>query len=398
MRKRRRASNGGINTRLRASGKWSFYYTASKGKIVERGGFESKETAYEAGLKSFNDYKHGNIGLTSEKVLVNDYIEHWLWKVKSAEVRLQTIECDELRAHAQLYPFFEGIFLQDVTPALVAGFVRKMYERGLSKRYISMCLNLLCQAMKHAVYPLQLIESNPARDIGAPRNAPTDITERQIIGAGKWDELINERFPWGNRLHVPLMLMYHTGMRVSEAVGLTWDCVDLERGTISVRRQLVKHKGWNELAAPKTRTSIRDIRIGGTLVEFLKRWREAQRTVNIWIDKAGKITQGGEVAANAERVAMVCTNASGRMVSRNIVEHSLRAEGVNPHSFRHTYATRCEEAGISAKAVAAQLGHKNIAITQNLYTHVTEKMKEDAALALEKYTYRLANDREKQKR
>lgn len=50
MRKRRRASNGGVNLRQRASGKWAYYFTASNKHIVERGGFATKEEARQAGI------------------------------------------------------------------------------------------------------------------------------------------------------------------------------------------------------------------------------------------------------------------------------------------------------------------------------------------------------------
>ena len=57
----------------------------------------------------------------------------------------------------------------------------------------------------------------------------------------------------------------------------------------------------------------------------------------------------------------------------------LLGEGLNAHSFRHTHTTQLAEIGVSAKAIAGRLGHADATITQNLYTHNTEKLQEETA-------------------
>ncbi|MBR4695805.1 MAG: tyrosine-type recombinase/integrase, partial [Selenomonadaceae bacterium] len=72
-------------------------------------------------------------------------------------------------------------------------------------------------------------------------------------------------------------------------------------------------------------------------------------------------------------------NANGRPVSRMTVMKKLRSEGLNSHSFRHSHATLLVEAGAPLKGVAGRLGHKQIEITDSIYTHNTEKMQRDTA-------------------
>ena len=75
----------------------------------------------------------------------------------------------------------------------------------------------------------------------------------------------------------------------------------------------------------------------------------------------------------------MCVKTDGQLVLRERLTKLLYAEGLNAHSFRHTHATQLIEGGAKAKAVAGRLGHTNTQITQNLYTHNTLKLQEEAA-------------------
>ena len=81
----------------------------------------------------------------------------------------------------------------------------------------------------------------------------------------------------------------------------------------------------------------------------------------------------------AEKVTLICVRENGRLYLDEYVSKILRKEGLNAHSFRHTHTTQLVENGAPIKAVAGRLGHSNTQITQNLYTHNTEKLQETAA-------------------
>ena len=84
--------------RTRKRGKtWSYIFEAGKkedGKrrVVEKGGFPSKEAAYDAGTAAYTDWKHGNIGITSENITVADFLQNWLDNVAAMNVRATTFE------------------------------------------------------------------------------------------------------------------------------------------------------------------------------------------------------------------------------------------------------------------------------------------------------------------
>ncbi|MBR2518723.1 MAG: tyrosine-type recombinase/integrase [Selenomonadaceae bacterium] len=81
---------------------------------------------------------------------------------------------------------------------------------------------------------------------------------------------------------------------------------------------------------------------------------------------------------------MVCTRRTGDTLLRGTDIRILHKEHINAHSFRHTHATMLIENGATSKDVAYRLGHANAIITQNLYTHNTEKLQEDTAAIFNK--------------
>jgi len=139
----------------------------------------------------------------------------------------------------------------------------------------------------------------------------------------------------------------------------------------------------------KTRTSERYIIVDDYLLEELRRWRE-QQIVNekelggayicVYKCNDGSIRRAakGFPVADAERITLICTNLKGAYVPKEVLVTQLKKVGVNTHSFRHTHATQLIENGAQAKAVASRLGHSNVLITQNLYTHNTLKLQEEA--------------------
>ena len=162
--------------RTRKRGKtYSYIFEAGKKpngkrKVVEKGGFSTKKDAYNAGVAAYTDWKHGNIG---------------------------------------------NIQLQEVTPAILDNWMRSLQSVGYSKGILSDIHSLLHHALNYAVYPAELISSNPANYIKVPKKAPTNIVKRHIITPEKLSELLEEN-PFGSPYYIPILLLYHTGMRIGK--------------------------------------------------------------------------------------------------------------------------------------------------------------------------------------
>ena len=386
--------------RIRKRGKtFSFIFEAGKvdgkRKVVEKGGFPTKDAAYKAGVEAYNDYLHGNIGITSEKVTLREFIESWLKNVASVNVRATTMQGYSSYAKKQILPTLGDYAVQDLTPAILDKWIRQLQQRGYSKGMLNNTYAVLSQVLDYAVYPAQLINSNPAKYIKIPKNAPRNIVKRTIISPEQFVALL-EQFPFGTSYHMPLMLMYYTGMRISEALGLSWSDIDFSAKRITLRRQLLQISKRGFFLSPlKTEASNRYIIISDALISKLKRWRaeqfsnEAQRGdsyVCLYLEEGGHLIRQSKIfGAAGERVKLVCTHPNGQLLNKATLGVKLRELGLNAHSFRHTHATQLIQHGAAAKAVASRLGHANVLITQNLYTHNTLSLQQEVAAIFDEF-------------
>lgn len=383
---------------------WSYAFEAGKTedgkrKVIEKGGFPTREDAYDAGVAAYTDWRHGNIGIVTETITVKTFIRNWLDNVAVLNVRRTTLGEYEVIARNWIFPYFNGVTVQSLTPILLDKWIRTLAKNKLSRNSIRNAYILLHQVLNYAVHPAGLISSNPSEYIKLPRTTPTGIIKRTIISQEKFNEIIG-RYPFGTPLHVPLLLLYHTGIRQGEMVGLSWDNIDLKHHTITIVQQITYHtiqKEWH-FSPLKTDSSNRQFVIDNFLVEKLSQWKEQQEKneklygdsyVHIYRDTGHddeliQMSKGLEQQPEWVRVPLVCTWKTGKVVSVHYLSMHLRKEGLNAHSFRHTHATTLIENGATPKGVAGRLGHQNAVITQNLYTHNTEKLQRDTAAVFEK--------------
>lgn len=364
--------------------------TTGKRKMIEKGGYATEQEAYDAGVAAYADWKSGNIGITSERILLRDYLTAWLENVAKPSIAQGTYINYRSVLHARIIPYLGGLVLQDVHPRDIDAWVKHLAAEGLAKRTIEVIKTILSTALKYAVYPAEIIASNPCTGISIPRSAPIKLTQRVIISPEIFATVL-EKCPFGHRCHIPLLLAYHTGARIGEILGLTWDDIDLQDGVLHIRYQLATRSQQGQLyyTPPKTESSKRTILIDRVLLTALRRWKMTQAQNELYFGDAYQIIYGngtGQLRTapkieapteDAKRLPFVCTDDFGLPVLYDAVRYVLHPFGLNAHSFRHTHATKLIEAGAKPVDVAARLGHVNPTITQNLYTHDTEEMQRE---------------------
>lgn len=361
-------------------------------KRIEKGGFLSKEDAYNAGVAAFTDWKHGNIGIVSNHITLKEYMDNWLQGVAAINVRESSLSQYQKMTKYHVTPLIGDIDIQDITPAVLDRWMRKLASEGLAFKTLKLILAVLRQALNYAVYPSNLIQSNPALYIKIPRIAPKDLVERKIISPQEFDKLM-EYFPDGHVMHIPTLLLYHTGMRVAEVAGLRWRDIDLKNLTISVNQQIryMSREKKHCLTLPKTTSSVRTFTIDTTLARELAAWKKVQARnemaqgahyVCVYAENDGtlhNLTKSLRADAELTRIDLVCTKPNGHSYPVDSIRKALSARGYNSHSFRHTHATLLVEAGATLKGVANRLGQATTQMTESVYTHVTKKMDTDTA-------------------
>lgn len=184
----------------------------------------------------------------------------------------------------------------------------------------------------------------------------------------------------------------NTGLRPGELFALTPNDIHLEEGYIDVNKTLVyqrylddTHKTFH-IEPPKTKQSYRKVPINSLCKEYLVKQMELKKIVENKYPK--EINDFLFITKfNTPLNSVLYSDAIERIVKEINLQRlpSDKFKKFSGHTFRHTFATRCFEAGISPKIVQAYLGHATLAMTMNLYTHATEEKKSDD---IEKITHK----------
>ena len=387
------AKKATIRTRRRGS-TYSYSFDAGKNpttgkrRAIEKGGYATEQEAYDAGVAAYADWKSGNIGITSERIKLRDYLAAWLENVAKPNVSRGTYSNYYYTIRGRILSPLGDLILQEIRPRDVDMWLKAMAAQGLAKRTIMSAKVVLSLALKYAVYPAELIAANPCTGLSIPRSAPTRVVQRTVIPKETVDSLL-QKYPMGHKLHLPIALAYHTGARIGEVLGLTWDDVDLQSGRIVIRQQIINGKESHGLffAAPKTHSGERSLLIDGTMIAILRQWKAVQAQNELRLGNAYQLvyeladrrlhTEPKIEPIDATVRPLICTDDFGLPVKYNALRRVLAPYGLNAHSFRHTHATKLIEGGAKPVDVAARLGHIDATITQNLYTHDTEEMQRE---------------------
>lgn len=272
-------------TRKRGS-TWSYYFDLGKvdGKRQkkEKGGFKTKKEAEAALAKAINDYNNAGAIFEPTEITVADYLDQWYELYCKLNLKYNT-QVGYLRIiEGHLKPRFRKYRLKAISSALLQDYANDLKMNGLSKSHMAGILSIFGAALDYAVEPMHYLTANPMRYVKYPK-VEKKPRERIILTLEEWERII-ERFPANSRYHIPLMIGFYTGLRISEAFALTWDDIDFDKREITVNKQVVKRnfgtdvrkvvekKGKKELKSswyfttPKTLTSERTVKFGGDLV------------------------------------------------------------------------------------------------------------------------------------
>ena len=221
-----------------------------------------------------------------------------------------------------------------------------------------------------------IIPFNPAEDVSLPKRRER---ERAILTGDAASLFLNAI--QGDPCENLYIFLLETGLRIGEARGLRWTSVNFKQGEVRIIEQLTQKRGKDgtETFSPPKRDSRRTLYPTETAMEALRREKAAQRDRRT---AAGKLW--------SDEYGLVFTREDGSPIPYRTIADRISRIGkqigvpdLTAHSLRHTYATDCNDAGISAKTVAAALGHKSTAITTDRYTHNTKAAQQEAAKKLQ---------------
>lgn len=370
--------------------KWYYSFEAArvdgKRKRIERVGGRTKKEAEAALRKALEDYENGE-QLQKTNISVSDYMDLWFDAYVLLNCRYNTQHSYRLIIDKHIKPSLGILKLTSLTPGKLQDFINSKYLTGISKNHLNNIISLLSGSLNYSVHPMNFLKNNPMQYVKIPKYNNTKTTDKHKIITNDDFNAIIKRFPERSSFYIPLMIGYHTGCRIGEAMGLTWDDIDLDNNTININKLIYKKDTSWYFGEPKTTSSSRIINIGNTLknaLKYHKRYIDIKRLEygEHYIKQYNindKITTSS-LNLKAHLLNMVCVKSNGMLLTPDSFKYASRVINYelgipfNFHSLRHTHATLLVENGANIKDVQHRLGHNNIQTTLNTYTHNTDKL------------------------
>lgn len=309
-----------------------------------------------------------------EQVALSEFLDRWLADVKNS-VRATTHDRYEAICRLHVKPKLGHLPLSKLRPLHLQNLYSAKLEPGgaadgkgtLSKTSVLHLHRVLHEALAVAVR-LQLIPSNPADAVRPPRPVRPEM---KVLTEAETGAIL--KAAQGTPLYYPILIAATTGLRRGELLGLRWGDVDLETGTVSVRQSLQCTSRGLAFTNPKTTKSRRTVALPPLATKALKEHRAAQSQERLlrgreWVDHD-----------------LVFCAGDGRPWNPSTFSnqfHDFTSKSRFPirfHDLRHTHATQLFRAGVHPKMVSERLGHSNVGITLDQYTHVVEGMDREAA-------------------
>lgn len=372
-------ANGEGNIRKRKDGKWlvtfptGLYKADGKREYIYRYADTQAEAAEI--LRQLQIEKAIGISQSKAAVKTGEWMETWIEKHKATKLAPATLTSYRNNFRLHIKPYIGDIPLKKLETYHIQ---RCLDAIGGSCSTFVKNYNIIHGSLEKAV-ELGMILRNPCKGVTFPED---DTETMRVLTKEEQQRFIKQL---DGEYYRPMLLMYlYSGLRLGEGIPLTWEDIDLENRTIRVNKKAIVCHDYATHSAPqvvqnkcKTKSSKRKVVITSGLVEVLKEHKQAMMER---VEKLGE---------EWDESNLVFLNSRGNMVySRNLqlslyrILNKAGIEGATMHTLRHTYATRCFEAGVDIKAISEQLGHKNVKTTYNIYVHLLEdtKVKEIAKL------------------
>ena len=295
----------------------------------------------------------------------------WLADSVRDTVRQRTYERYESIVRVHLNPAIGRIKLKVLTPAHIRGLYRAKLDSGLVPRTVLYIHRTLSKALKQAVDD-GLILRNAAGLVKPLRPQTEEIRPLDREQVRTFLETAR-----GDRLEALYVVAVTTGLRRGELQGLWWEDVDLETENLQVRRTLSEPEGGYIFEAPKSGKG-RNIRLTKKAVAALREHRKRQLEERM---ERGELWQDhGLVFASG-----VSTPLWGGNLNRTFKATLRRGDlpKIRFHDLRHTCATLLLRQSVNPKFVQELLGHADISLILNVYSHVLPDMGDAAAGAMD---------------
>ncbi len=310
--------------------------------------------------------EHGDI-LHCENPTVDAWFDYWINNIKGDNIRYNTRRNYEERYQKNIKPFIGGMLIHDIKPLHCQNVLNEMassYANSVIEQSRLVMFMIFDSAVEN-----EFLAKNPVTKSVKCENGKKVKKMRALTIEEQKSFLKTVK---GTSNYNQYALVLQTGLRTGEMIGLRWSDIDFKERVIHVRRTMEYRYSLGEWRSgePKTKNGIRDIPLTQEAVEILENQKEKLKKIKIR-------------PIEFKDSVFLCRNGTPTKNSAYDTKLFYYCDKIgiprfSMHVLRHTFATRCIEAGMRPKTLQIILGHSNIRTTMDLYVHVTddEKTKE----------------------
>ena len=372
----RKRKNGEGTVRLRKDGRW-------EGRIVigydENGLPKTKNVLAKTKGECIEKLKALKNSITPDTPIklkadmpFGEWLDYWYETYCKPNARPATQRTYEGYIRLYLHPRLGSIPLNKVTTSDIqqmctwmmteARVDQKNGDSGLSDSQVINCYSLCDRVLEKAMAE-KLIVRNPAKGCKLPPNRPNEM---KVLSREDMQKVLIQAKE--ENYYELFLLEFATGLRLGELMALQWDDVDLVTGELRINKQVNLVGSKLVISEPKTKAAVRTLILPPSVRKVLAEYKT--RVNSRWLFPSPK----------KDDLPIIPSAVSRRL--HTLLEHA-GCEQVRFHDLRHTFATNALAHGMDIKTLSTILGHVSSTTTLNTYSHVTDEMRQRAAVKID---------------
>ncbi|OAI42135.1 hypothetical protein AYO38_11680 [bacterium SCGC AG-212-C10] len=370
----RKRANGEGTIFKRSNGRYvaAAYVPDGKGGTKRKFLYGKDHAEVQQKLLKLRSAAQMGIPASDDRTTLSTFLAEWLEDTVKPTVKGSTYAGYSSLVRVHISPKLGKVALGKLTPQMVERFQNERLSAGCSPRNVQYMRAVLRVALGKAV-AWGLVGRNVADLVKSPAVRRYEIHPLSAEQVRTFLEGVR-----GDRLEALYVAAFTTGLRQGELLGLTWQDLNLESGTLTVRQALTRQKGEGRFDTPKSERSRRTITIPAmTTAAFelhLQTIREEKKAIGLdWVP-----------------VGLVFTTGTGEPLDGHNVRHyfqrhlsRLKLPHQRFHDTRHACATFLLSQGVPARVVSEMLGHSQVSLTLDTYSHVVTSLMKDAAARMD---------------
>lgn len=308
---------------------------------------------------------------------VAEIVAYWIDTHARPHLRAKTVADYENIIKNHILPELGDIPVQRLTPDRLLTFYARKTAAGVGPRTLRLCHILLRQALRQAA-TVGFVSRNVADIVKPPRGQRPEMHVWNVAQAQAF-LAVADQSNYGPIWIVALA----TGTRRGEVLGLRWQDMDVAQSALHVRQTVGAVRGRIEFKPPKTRSSMRTVHISKEVIAALQEHKRRQDERRLTL---GETWQAHNLIFTAE---------NGNPIHPDNLQHDFRrlvrlagVPYIRIHDLRHTFVTLAYQSGASIKAISEMIGHANIGITLDIYTHVLPEQRMEVSIKVSALLFR----------